>query len=59
MKYLLLYNPHSGRANFKSHLPYIINVFNQSEHELTIYESRAPKDLEKYAFDHASSFDVF
>ncbi len=59
MKYLLLYNPYSGRANFKSHLPYIKKMFNQSSHELTIYKSQAPKDLEKYAFEHASFFDVF
>ncbi|PKK96426.1 MAG: hypothetical protein CVV58_06415 [Tenericutes bacterium HGW-Tenericutes-3] len=59
MKYLLLYNPFSGRANFKTHLPYIENIFKESNHELTIHESKAPKDLEKYAFEHASSFDVF
>jgi len=59
MKYLLLYNPASGRTNFKTHLSYIENVFAQSIHELTVYESKAPKDLEKYAFKQASNFDVF
>ncbi|MBU1093115.1 MAG: diacylglycerol kinase family lipid kinase [Firmicutes bacterium] len=59
MKFLLLYNPASGRVNFKSKLPYVTSLFENTDHELTIYESKAPRDLEKTAFKEASAYDVF
>jgi diacylglycerol kinase (ATP) len=59
MKYLLLYNPMSGRANFKKHIDQIIRFFNKTEHSLDIYESKAPKDLEYFSFEQASNYDVF
>lgn len=59
MKFLLLYNPVSGRTNFKSHIPYIKDIFNHTMHELTIYESKAPRDLEKMAQKESSAYDVF
>lgn len=59
MKYLLMYNPVSGRSNFKINLPLIKKIFNQSHHSLTIYESKAAKDLERVAFEEAKHYDVF
>lgn len=59
MKYLLLYNPVSGRSNFKSHLNIVLHTFKKTAHTLDIYESKAPKDLEKVAFERAKDFDVF
>ncbi|MFH0767388.1 MAG: diacylglycerol kinase family protein [Bacillota bacterium] len=59
MKYLLLYNPASGRSNFKSKLSYIKEIFNNSIHELTVHESVAPKDLERVAQESSSAYDVF
>lgn len=59
MKYLLLYNPVSGRSNFKSHLNMIVKTFQKTNHQLEIYESKAPKDLEIVAFERAHEFDVF
>jgi len=59
MKFLLFYNPVSGRANYKSHLAYIENIFKSTSHELTIYESKAPRDLEKMAHKECLAYDVF
>jgi diacylglycerol kinase (ATP) len=59
MKYLLLYNPVSGRSKFKSHLAYIEQEFKNAHHELMVYESKAPKDLLKVAEEEAANYDVF
>ncbi len=59
MKFLLLYNPVSGRSSFKGNLEKIRKIFENSNHELTVYESKAPKDLEKISFDKSSAYDVF
>jgi diacylglycerol kinase (ATP) len=59
MKYLLLYNPVSGRSKFKSHLSYIEEEFKKTNHELAIYESKAPKDLLKVAEEQSANYDVF
>lgn len=59
MRYLLLYNPVSGRVNFRTQLPRIKKIFEKSNHDLSIYESKAAKDLEKVAFEKAKDYDVF
>lgn len=59
MRYFLMYNPVSGRANFKCKLPYIKRIFERTEHSLTIYESRKPKDLQKVSYDESSKYDVY
>lgn len=59
MKYLLMYNPVSGRSNFKINIPLIKKVFDKSHHTLTIYESKAAKDLQQKALEEASNYDVF
>ena len=53
MKYLLMYNPVSGRGNFKINLPLIKRIFEKSHHTLTVYESKAAKDLERVAYEEA------
>ena len=59
MKYLLMYNPVSGKSNFEKHLPLIKKQFNQTKHELTIYESKAPKDLMRVAEKEANNYDCY
>lgn len=54
-----MYNPVSGRSNFKINLPLIQRVFQKSNHSLSIYESKAPKDLERVAYEEAKNYDVF
>ncbi|TNF07536.1 MAG: diacylglycerol kinase family lipid kinase [Bacillota bacterium] len=59
MKYLLMYNPVSGKSHFKSYIPMIKEEFAKTNHELTIYESKAPKDLKEVATKEAANYDVF
>ncbi len=59
MKCLLMYNPVSGRSTVKKKLPEIIKIFKQNEAHLDIYESKEKNDLERKAFEKASSYDVF
>lgn len=59
MKYLLLYNPVSGKGKFKKKVPFIKKYFAKRNLHLDIYESKAPKDLEKKAFELSSMYDVF
>lgn len=59
MKYLLMYNPVSGKSAFKTKIPMIKEQFLKTEHELSIYESKAPKDLQEVAKREAANYDVF
>jgi diacylglycerol kinase (ATP) len=59
MKYLLMYNPVSGRSNFKKKIKQIKRFFDKRNLELDIYESKKAGDLEKQAWHHAKEYDVF
>ncbi len=59
MKYLLLYNPVSGRSTFKHKIPYIKRYFSKRNLELDIYESKCAGDLGKKAYHQAKDYDVF
>lgn len=59
MKYLLLYNPVSGRINFKQHIPKIKKIFDKTSHTIDFYESKQANDLIKVSYEKASSYDVF
>jgi diacylglycerol kinase (ATP) len=59
MKFLLLYNPVSGRTNFKTHLYEIESIFSKSNHSLQIYESKRAHDLENVALNESANYDVF
>ncbi|MCK9235286.1 MAG: diacylglycerol kinase family protein [Acholeplasmataceae bacterium] len=59
MKYLLMYNPVSGKAKFHQKLELIKTFFNEHHLELDIYESKRPRDLEQVAFERAKMYDVF
>jgi len=59
MKFLLLYNPVSGRSNFKENLMLINKYFSKTTHHLDIYESKKQKDLEDKAFVESKNYDVF
>lgn len=59
MKFLLLYNPVSGRLSFKRNLEKVKKIFDESDHDLDVYESKAPKDLENEAKLQSSKYDVF
>jgi diacylglycerol kinase (ATP) len=59
MKFLLLYNPVSGRAKFKGHLKQIVKKFNSANLSLDVYESKAPLDLKNKAATESENYDVF
>ncbi len=59
MNILLLYNPMSGRTNFKKHIRQIIRFFQKTNHLLDVYESKKPGDLKEYSAQMAASYDVF
>jgi len=59
LKYLLLYNPVSGKGKFHKKIPYIIKAFKKQNLLLDIYESKSEKDLTKKAYSEAKNYDVF
>ena len=58
MKYLLVYNPVSGRARFKKKLKYIRRFFEDRNLVLDCYESLAPRDLEVKIQTLVEGYDV-
>ncbi|MCF7932826.1 MAG: YegS/Rv2252/BmrU family lipid kinase [Acholeplasmataceae bacterium] len=59
MRYLLLYNPVSGKGLFKTHVASIVRRFEEEHLSLDVYASIAEKDLEKQAYLKANDYDVF
>lgn len=58
MRYILLYNPISGKGRFKDKIPCIKKYFNDKSLSLDIYESRFAKDLETKAEHLDDKYDV-
>lgn len=59
MKYLLLYNPVSGKGKFHKRINTIKKEFNKRNLTLDIYESKEAKDLTVKARELAAKYDVF
>lgn len=59
MKYLLLYNPISGRAKVSNHLNQIRAFFEKRQLHIDFYASKKPFDLEKHAYEQSQYYDVF
>lgn len=59
MKYLVMYNPVSGKSNFKTKIPKIKQIFDQYDQNVEFYESKSKGDLENVAFAKAEHYDVF
>ena len=59
MKYLLMYNPVSGRKSFKDKLHIVKDMFSKTDHALDIYESQKESDLIHKAKEASSMYDVF
>lgn len=57
MKYLLMYNPNSGKRKFKRKLNKVIEYFKERNLELDLYESEKPLDLENEAKRVGSNYD--
>lgn len=57
MKYLLMYNPKSGKQKFYKKIPMIKEYFKNKNLELDVYESTRPQDLEEKAFEFGKNYD--
>lgn len=58
MKYILLYNPVSGKGKFRKKVPFIKKYFKDKNLKLDIYESMFQRDLETKAMELAGQYDV-
>ena len=58
MKYILLYNPISGKKKFKNNIPFLLEEFKKRNLKLDVYESKCELDLETKAYEVASFYDV-
>lgn len=58
LKYLLMYNPVSGKREFYKQVPYVIEYFRQLNLNLDVYESKCEKDLESKATEISGLYDV-
>lgn len=58
MKYLLMYNPNSGKGKFIKKLNKVIKYFKDHNLNLDIYASSKPLDLEKQATKVGSDYDT-
>lgn len=58
MKYLLMYNPVSGKQKFHKHISFIKKYFNEKGLLLDIYRSKHQRDLEDRSFEFAGIYDV-
>lgn len=58
MKYLLMYNPKSGKAKFYKKVPKIVRFFSEQNLDLDVYCSTKPHDLENKVIEVGSKYDV-
>lgn len=58
MKLLFIYNPHSGKAQIKSNLLDIIDIFVKAGFEVTAYPTQASGDAVSAVTDRCSGFDL-
>jgi|GEM_PF-475919 len=59
LKYLLLYNPVSGKGKFKQKIAKIEAIFSAYGQTLDIYESKFQGDLINVSYNKAKDYDVF
>jgi len=58
-KYLLIYNPASGKRKFYKKISFILKYFSKKGISLNMYQSKKAGDLEAKAYEFASKYDVF
>lgn len=55
---LFVYNPHSGKAQIKSHLLDIVDIMVKAEYEVTVYPTQAPEDAIHKVKEEAGEYDL-
>lgn len=56
-KLLFIYNPHAGKAKMAAHLHEITDVFQRSDHLVTVYATAGPRDAVRAARELANDYD--
>lgn len=57
-KLLLIYNPVSGKAQIKTHLADIIDIYANNDYTVTIHPTKCKNDGYEFIKEHASEYDV-
>lgn len=55
---LFVYNPHSGKAQIKSHLLDIVDIMVKAEYEVTVYPTQAPEDAIHKVKEEDGEYDL-
>ncbi len=57
-KMLFIYNPHAGKANIRSNLLDIIDIFTKAEYEVTVYPTQAVGDAITVSRERSKDYDI-
>ncbi len=57
-KLLLIYNPVSGKAQIRTHLADIIDIYSANNFSVTVYPTKAKYDGFEYIKKHAVAYDI-
>ncbi len=57
-KLLLIYNPVSGKAQIRTLLADIIDIYSMNDYSVTVHPTKCQKDGYEYIKDHATEYDV-
>ena len=57
-KLLLVYNPVSGKAQIKSHIGEIIDIYSSHDYCITLHPTKCAKDGYEYIKEHMSEYEV-
>lgn len=55
---LFIYNPHAGKANIRSNLLDIIDIFAKAEYEITVYPTQASGDAIEVTKEKSGKYDI-
>lgn len=58
MKMLFVFNPNSGKSQIKKDLMEIIRIFSNGGYEVTVYPSKAPRDIYNYVKSCEGKYDI-
>lgn len=58
MKMLFVFNPNSGKAQIKNELLNILKIFSYGGYEVTVYPSRAPRDIYEQVKKSEGRYDL-
>lgn len=57
-KLLLVYNPVSGKAQIKTHLSDVVDIYSNSNYSVTLHPTKCKNDGYEYIKAHAGEYDI-